>query len=200
MRTNTGRWACSARPTPCYDWRALCTEQGIRLYDETADGSGSEAICHNAVLEDLALPGDVVVGTDSHTCTAGALGCFAFGVGSTDMANTWFTKDIRVRVPDTVRFNVTGALPDGVTAKDIMLHIMALPFIREGKAIGQVLEFGGESVEALSLDERATLTNMAVEAGATTGIIAADQKCWIISLRCVPVSTSSCSEPAAAAG
>ncbi len=67
--------------------RAFCADQGIRLYDEKPDGTGSEAICHNAVLEDLALPGDIVVGTDSHTCTAGALGCFAFGVGSSDIAN-----------------------------------------------------------------------------------------------------------------
>ena len=66
--------------------RTFTREQGIRLYDETEDGSGSEAICHNAVLEDLALPADIVVGTDSHTCTAGALGCFAFGVGSSDIA------------------------------------------------------------------------------------------------------------------
>ncbi|MCO4760527.1 MAG: 3-isopropylmalate dehydratase [Myxococcales bacterium] len=156
--------------------RQFCADQGIRLYDEKADGTGSEAICHNAVLEDLALPGDIVVGTDSHTCTAGALGCFAFGVGSTDMANTWYTKDIRVKVPDTVRFEITGDRDPNVTAKDIMLHIMALPYIRNGKAIGQVLEFGGEGVEQLSMDERATLTNMAVEAGATTGVIAADDE------------------------
>ena len=73
--------------------------QGIKLYGENPEG-GSEAICHNAVVEDLALPGQIVIGTDSHTCMAGVLGCFAFGVGSTDMANAWFTKDIRIRVPD----------------------------------------------------------------------------------------------------
>lgn len=156
--------------------RAFCAEQGIRLYDEKADGTGSEAICHNAVLEDLALPGDIVVGTDSHTCTAGALGSFAFGVGSTDMANTWYTKDIRVKVPETVRFELTGTRSEEVTAKDIMLRIMALPYIREGKAIGKVLEFGGPAVAALPMDERATLTNMAVEAGATTGVVAADEE------------------------
>ncbi len=156
--------------------RAFCAEQGIRLYDETADGTGSEAICHNAVLEDLALPGDVVVGTDSHTCTAGALGCFAFGVGSTDMANTWYTKDIRVKVPESVRFELTGEPSPEVTAKDIMLSIMALPYIRNGQAIGKVLEFGGPGVRALPMDERATLTNMAVEAGATSGVIAADDE------------------------
>src|SRR5205814_10528014 len=71
------------------------SKQGIKLYGENPDG-GSEAICHNAVVEDLALPGQIVIGTDSHTCMAGVLGCFAFGVGSTDMANAWYTKDIRI--------------------------------------------------------------------------------------------------------
>ncbi len=155
--------------------RQFCAQQGIRLYDEKADGSGSEAICHNAVLEDLALPGDIVVGTDSHTCTAGALGCFAFGVGSSEMANAWYTDDVRVRVPQSVRVELTGQLPRGVTAKDVMLHLMALPWIRDGNSIAKVLEFGGPGVTSLSLDERATLTNMAVEAGATTGVIAADE-------------------------
>ena len=151
------------------------TRQGIRLYGEVAEG-GSEAICHNAVLEDLARPGDVVVGTDSHTCTAGALGAFAFGVGSTDMANGWFTGDFRVRVPESVRFTLHGALPDDCSAKDVMLRIMATEYIREGRAIGQVLEFAGPAVTAMNLDERATLTNMAVEAGASTGIIEADDR------------------------
>ncbi len=148
--------------------------QGIRLYDEVAEG-GSEAICHNAVLEDLALPGHLVVGTDSHTCTGGALGCFAFGVGSTEMANAWYTKDVRVTVPRSVLYMVSGTRRPDVVAKDVMLHIMAHPYIKTGKAIGQVLEFRGPAISAMSIDERATLTNMAVEAGATTGIIAADE-------------------------
>jgi 3-isopropylmalate/(R)-2-methylmalate dehydratase large subunit len=151
--------------------------QGVRLYDEmtSPDGTkGSEAICHNAVLEDLALPGQVVVGTDSHTCTAGALGCFAFGVGSTDMANSWYTKDVRVRVPETVRFELVGKPSTDITAKDVMLYILATPYIRESKAIGQVLEFGGPGLAHLNFDERATMTNMAVEAGATTGIVEPD--------------------------
>ncbi len=155
--------------------RAFCEEQGIRLYDEKPDGSGSEAICHNAVLEDLGLPADIVVGTDSHTCTAGALGAFAFGVGSTDMANTWYTNDIRVTVPESVRLELIGHLDEGVSAKDVMIYIMSLPFFRDSRAIGTVLEFGGPAVASLSLDERATLTNMAVEAGATTGIIEPDE-------------------------
>ena len=149
-------------------------KHGIRLYGEI-EGGGSEAICHNAVLEDLALPGQVVTGTDSHTCTAGALGCFAFGVGATDMANAWYTRDVRVRVPQSVRFHLSGTLGADLSAKDVMLHILSLPYFKEGKAIGQVLEFGGPALALWDMDERATLTNMAVEGGGTTGIIPADE-------------------------
>ncbi len=150
-------------------------EQGIRLYGESAEG-GSEAICHNAVVEDIALPGQLVIGTDSHTCMAGVLGCFAFGVGSTDMANAWYTKDIRVRVPETVRFVLGGRKREDVTAKDVMLYILATDYMKQGKGIGQVLEFAGEGLNDMPMDERATLTNMAVEAGGTTGIIEPDER------------------------
>lgn len=162
----------------------FCAEQNIRLYGEveypgstgpgSAGSGGSEAICHNAVLEDIALPGQLIIGTDSHTCTAGALGCFAFGVGSTEMANAWLTKDVRVTVPKSVRYDIVGPKPDAIVAKDVMLFIMAHDYIRTGKAIGQVLEFGGPGLTPFGIDERATLTNMAVEAGATTGIIESD--------------------------
>jgi 3-isopropylmalate/(R)-2-methylmalate dehydratase large subunit len=151
---------------------------GIKMYGEVQrDGkaAGSEAICHNMVVEELALPGQVVIGTDSHTCMAGALGCFAFGVGSTDMANAWMTRDVRVTVPQSARFELTGKLRPGVCAKDVMLHILAQPFFKGGEGIGKVLEFGGDGVTSLPLDERATLTNMAVEAGGFTGIIEADE-------------------------
>jgi len=157
---------------------AFTTKQGIKLYGEVyRDGKlvGSEAICHNKVVEEIALPGQVVIGTDSHTCMAGVLGCFAFGVGATDMANAWFTRDIRVTVPETARFVLTRTLPEGVTAKDVMLHILSQPFFKTGQGIGKVLEFAGEGVRAMQLDERATLTNMAVEAGGFTGIIEADE-------------------------
>jgi 3-isopropylmalate/(R)-2-methylmalate dehydratase large subunit len=152
--------------------------QGVKLYGEVhREGKlvGSEAICHNKVIEEIALPGQLVAGTDSHTCMAGALGCFAFGVGSTDMANAWYTKDVRVTVPETARFVLEGRLRPGVCAKDVMLHILSQDFFKSGKGIGKVLEFAGEGVAALPLDERATLTNMAVEAGGFTGIIEADE-------------------------
>lgn len=168
---------------------AFCREQGIRLYGEVVEG-GSEAICHNAVLEDIALPGQVVVGSDSHTCTAGALGAFAFGVGTTDLATSWLTRDIRVRVPATVRFMLYGQAPPGVTAKDIMLHILASRFFREGRGIGKVLEFAGDGVHKLSVDEKATLTNMAVEAGGFTGIIEPDSQTldYLEEMRGIPTS------------
>jgi 3-isopropylmalate/(R)-2-methylmalate dehydratase large subunit len=152
---------------------------GIRLYGEVERENrtvGSEAICHNKVIEELALPGQLVAGTDSHTCMAGALGCFAFGVGSTDMANAWFSRDVRVKVPETVRVVLTGELGPSVCAKDVMLHLLSLEYWKSGRGIGQVLEFSGDGVFRLPLDERATLTNMSVEAGGFTGIIEADEE------------------------
>jgi 3-isopropylmalate/(R)-2-methylmalate dehydratase large subunit len=153
---------------------SFTARQNIKLYGESAEG-GSEAICHNAVVEDLALPGQIVIGTDSHTCMAGVLGCFAFGVGSTDMANAWYTKDIRIRVPETVRYVLKGRKRADVSAKDIMLFILASDYMKTSKGIGKVLEFAGEDLKNWPLDERATLTNMSVEAGGTTGIIEPDE-------------------------
>ena len=157
---------------------AFCEEQGIKLYGEVErDGKtvGSEAICHNKVIEELGNIGELIVGTDSHTCMGGALGAFAFGVGSTDMANSWFTRDVRVRVPETARFTLRGTPRPGIVAKDVMLHLLSMDFFKSGEGIAKVLEFDGPAVSAMSMDERATLTNMAVEAGGTTGVIAADE-------------------------
>src|SRR6266850_2479864 len=163
---------------------SFTTDQGIKLYGENPDG-GSEAICHNAVVEDLALPGQIVIGTDSHTCMAGVLGCFAFGVGSTDMANAWFAKDIRIKVPETVRYVLKGRKRADVAAKDVMLVILASDYMKTSKGIGKVLEFAGEDLNNWAMDERATLTNMAVEAGGTTGIIEPDEStlAYIVKMR-----------------
>ncbi|HXI26305.1 MAG TPA: aconitase family protein [Pyrinomonadaceae bacterium] len=153
---------------------SFTSRQGIKLYGENPEG-GSEAICHNAVVEDLALPGQIVIGTDSHTCMAGVLGCFAFGVGSTDMANAWYTKDIRIRVPETVKYVLKGKKRADVAAKDVMLYILATDYMKSSQGIGKVLEFAGEDLMNWPMDERATLTNMAVEAGGFTGIIEPDE-------------------------
>lgn len=138
------------------------------------DGSNVAGISHAMVAEHYALPGQVVVGTDSHTPHSGALGCVAFGVGTTDMANAFLTGAVRVTLPECVRVELQGQLPAGVTAKDLMLHLLATPYIRSGSGVGKVFEFSGEGIAHLSTDERATLTNMCAELGGLTGIVAPD--------------------------
>jgi len=153
--------------------------QGVRLFGEVWEGGqrrGSHAICHEEILESVALPGDIVVGTDSHTSTAGAVGCLAFGVGSTDMATAWITRDVRVLVPESVRVVLRGRLGPRSCAKDVMLTLLATPFVRRGGTVGRALEFAGPGLETLSLDERATLANMSVEAGAFTGVVPMDAR------------------------
>ena len=138
------------------------------------DGSNVAGISHAMVAEHYALPGQVVVGTDSHTPHSGALGCVAFGVGTTDMANAFVTGAVRLTVPQSLRIVLDGGIPAGVTAKDIVLHLLAEPFIRAGGGVGKVFEFCGTAIELLSTDERATLTNMTAELGGFTGIVAPD--------------------------
>jgi 3-isopropylmalate/(R)-2-methylmalate dehydratase large subunit len=152
-------------------------KQGIRLYGERLGARlGSEAICHSKMLEEYAEPGHLIVGTDSHTPHSGAIGCIAFGVGTTAIFNSWITKDVRVSVPPSFKVVIRGKKRAHVTAKDFMLEILRHPYVRDGHAIGQIIEYGGEAVEALSIDERATMTNMAAEVGAFTGIVAPDAK------------------------
>jgi 3-isopropylmalate/(R)-2-methylmalate dehydratase large subunit len=150
--------------------------QGIKLHGELTDRKGSEGICHSVMLESYALPGQVNVGSDSHTPHVGAIGCVAFGIGTTDVFNSWITKDVRVKVPESVKIIVRGKKRPNVTAKDFILKILALDYVRSGKALAKVMEYSGEAIEALSVDERATMTNMAAEIGGFTGIVAPDQK------------------------
>ncbi|WP_281718710.1 aconitase family protein [Pandoraea apista] len=142
------------------------------------DGSaeGADGICHALMAERYALPGQIVIGTDSHTPHAGALGCLAFGAGATDIANSWVTGYVRCKVPQTLRIEIDGVLAPGVTAKDVVLHLLRLDAIRRGDAIGLVFEYAGSAVQAMSVDERATLTNMVAELGGFTGIVAPDEK------------------------
>lgn len=151
--------------------------QGIKLHGElSGDRTGSEAICHSKILQSYALPGQLIIGSDSHTPHSGAVGCLAFGVGTTDIFNSWITKDVRLQVPESVRIVIKGRKPENVAAKDFMLEILRQPFVRNGEAIGKIVEYAGEAIEALNVDERATMTNMAAEIGAFTGIIAPDRK------------------------
>ncbi len=151
-------------------------QRGIRLHGELTDRKGSEGICHSVVLESYALPGQLIVGSDSHTPHSGAIGCIAFGIGTTDVFNSWITKDVRVRVPESVKVIVRGRKHPNVTAKDFILKILALDYVRTGKALAKVIEYAGEAIEELSVDERATMTNMAAEIGGFTGIVAPDKK------------------------
>ncbi|MDE3090487.1 MAG: 3-isopropylmalate dehydratase, partial [Chloroflexota bacterium] len=127
---------------------------------------------HSMVLENYALPGQVIVGSDSHTPHSGAIGCLAFGIGTTDVFNAWITKDVRVHVPESVKIVVRGKKPANVTAKDIILEILRQPYVKSGDALAKVIEYSGEAIDALSIDERATMTNMAAEIGGFTGIVA----------------------------
>lgn len=161
--------------------RRFATQHGLRLHrtltDAEAaldDGPHSAGISHAMMAEHYALPGQVVVGTDSHTPHSGALGCAAFGVGTSDMANAFVTGAVRLNWPQSVRVELHGRLPAGVTAKDLVLHLLAQPFIRSGGGVGKVFEFCGDGIAALSTDERATLTNMTAELGGLSGIVAPD--------------------------
>jgi 3-isopropylmalate/(R)-2-methylmalate dehydratase large subunit len=165
--------------------REFALAKGIKLYGQleqrlnlhgVLSAAGSEAICHSKILESHALPGQVIIGSDSHTPHAGAVGCVAFGVGTTAIFNSWITKDVRVEVPKSFKVMVRGEKPENVTAKDFMLEILRHPYIKHGDAIGQIIEYAGNAVAALSVDERATMTNMAAEVGAFTGIIAPDAR------------------------
>jgi 3-isopropylmalate/(R)-2-methylmalate dehydratase large subunit len=163
--------------------RDFVAKHGLRFHrtltDDEAredDGANVAGISHAMMAERYALPGQLVVGTDSHTPHSGALGCVAFGVGTTDMANALVTGAVRLTIPESVRVELVGPVPAGLSAKDIALHLLALPYIREGSGVSKVFEFTGSAIAAMSVDERATLTNMTAELGGLTGIVAPDEE------------------------
>ncbi|NIW35164.1 MAG: 3-isopropylmalate dehydratase [Gemmatimonadetes bacterium] len=151
-------------------------EHDLQLHGDLEDRKGSEGICHTIVYAHYAVPGQVIVGSDSHTPHSGALATVAFGVGSTAIASAWVTRDVRVAVPETVKIRIEGKKPRNVTAKDIVLEVLRRPFVKDGGALAKILEWTGPAVEELSVDERATLTNMSAEIGAFTGICEADDR------------------------
>lgn len=133
-----------------------------------------KGVCHIALAEEgYDIPGTVLIGTDSHTCTSGAFGLFSTGVGNTDAAFILGTGKIWEKVPESIKFTFNGKLPNYLTAKDLILHILG--DITTDGATYRAMEFDGEAVFDLSMNERMTLTNMAIEAGGMNGIIAVDK-------------------------
>ena len=122
----------------------------------------------------LTVPGDVIIGADSHTCTYGALGAFSTGVGSTDMAAGMATGQAWFKVPSAIKFNLTGSLPKDISGKDLILHIIGM--IGVDGALYKSMEFAGPGVASLSMDDRFTIANMAIEAGGKNGIFPVDEK------------------------
>ncbi len=154
--------------------REFAQEQALPFYYDVGT-SRYKGVCHVTLSEEgFTLPGIVLFGTDSHTCTAGAFGLFATGIGNTDAALIMGTGKLWVKVPETVRFILEGILPPYVMAKDFILRIIG--DIGVDGATYQAMEFDGEGIAALDIEERMTLCNMAIEAGGKNGIIAPDEK------------------------
>ncbi len=150
--------------------RKFVKEQGINNFYDVREG-----VCHQVLPEKgHVVPGEVVVGTDSHTCTHGALGAFATGIGSTDMAMVFATGKLWFKVPETIKFEITGKLQENVFAKDVVLDIIGK--IGADGATYKACEFGGETTSNMNISDRMVLCNMAIEMGGKTGLVEPDQK------------------------
>lgn len=161
-------------PTPARNYAQMQKQMnefahrwGIRLYE------AGEGICHQLLVEKEAKPGQIVIGTDSHTCMAGALNALATGVGSTDAAAAMATGQLWFKVPETIRIVLSGSLPAGVFAKDIILSIIGK--LTEDGANYQAVEFTGEAISSLSMAGRFTICNMGIEMGAKAAIMGVDE-------------------------
>ena len=149
--------------------REFAREQGITNYFEI----GCMGVEHALLPEQgVVVPGDVIIGADSHTCTYGALGAFGTGVGSTDAAAGMATGEVWFKVPESLKFNIEGELAPWVSAKDIILHIIGM--IGVDGALYQAMEFTGSTIRGLDMDGRMTISNMAIEAGGKAGLIEVD--------------------------
>lgn len=150
--------------------REFVEKQGITNFYDVKEG-----VCHQVLPEKgHIVPGEVVVGTDSHTCTHGALGAFSTGIGSTDMAMVFATGKLWFKIPETIKFDIQGNLKDYVYAKDVVLNIIGK--IGADGATYKACEFAGETTKKMSVSERMVLCNMAIEMGGKTGLVEPDEK------------------------
>ena len=154
--------------------RSFAQKEKIKLFDI------GQGVCHQLMVESgNVLPGDLVVGADSHTCTYGAINAASTGVGSTDLASAIISGKLWFKVPSTIKFNLSGKLPLGVMGKDLILYLIGL--VSSDGATYKAVEFSGEAIKHLSMDGRFAITNMAVEMGAKFGLMEIDSKArrWI---------------------
>jgi 3-isopropylmalate/(R)-2-methylmalate dehydratase large subunit len=147
--------------------RDFAAEWGIRVH-----GAG-EGICHQLLVEKEVRPGQIAIGTDSHTCTAGALNAFATGVGSTDVAAAMATGQLWFKVPETIKILLRGALPPGVYAKDLILFLIGQ--LTQDGANYLAVELAGETISSLSMESRFAISNMGIEMGAKAAMMEADE-------------------------
>ncbi|GAH66792.1 unnamed protein product, partial [marine sediment metagenome] len=173
-RQKTALFLDHAAPSPNYGLsndhtllRHFAQQTGCLIFD-VGDG-----VCHQIVAESLAKPVDVIIGADSHTVTAGALGAFATGMGSSDVAIAFGLGKTWLRVPESIKVLVSGNFPEGVYAKDLILHLIGQ--IGADGATYKALEFSGDTVDNMSVSARLTIANMSVEAGAKVGLFPADK-------------------------
>lgn len=155
--------------------RQFQAHTGVRNF--AAKDGISPGICHEVAREELVEPGDFIQATDSHTCMGGVNNALTWGVGTTEYADLIHSGFTQVEVPESIRFELTGKLFPGVTAKDVMLYIL-LRYAKPEMTLNRVMEFAGPGVASLSMDERATLTNMATECSARTAIVIADDEAF----------------------
>ncbi len=161
-------------PAPTVAGATLHQKSRKFVADQQLSGFFTNGVCHQLLVEKFVSPGDVVVGADSHTCTEGALGAFTTGLGSTDIGGVMATGKCWFKVPESLKFNLTGQPRRGVYAKDIILNIVGE--VGAAGALYKACEFTGDYVKNASISSRLTLCNMAIEMGGKNGIIEADQK------------------------
>jgi len=161
-------------PAPTVAGATLHQKSRKFVVDQKLSGFFTNGVCHQLLVEKYVSPGDVLVGADSHTCTEGALGAFTTGLGSTDIGGAMATGKCWFKVPESLKFNLTGSTKKGVYAKDVILSIVG--DVGAAGALYKACEFTGDYVKNVSVSSRLTLCNMAIEMGGKNGIIEADQK------------------------